>query len=89
MTTTYYDHAKNQARPAVAHAVAAAARDAKGTGTAWTVTFQGSNGQHWWAGCAYDALVLAKQLVRNGYAVVLTSPQGTDHDHDAILAMRY
>lgn len=88
--TKYYDHAKNQARPAVAHAVAAAARDAKATGTAWTVTATPKNaGAWWWSGCAYDALSLAKTLVRNGYTVVLTSPQGTDHDHDAILAMRY
>ena len=89
-TLRYYDHAKNISNPAVAHAVAAAARDAIAAGNAWTVEAITPHDEHiWWTGCAYDALSLAKQLMRNRYAVTLVDPAGKSHDHDQIAAMRY
>jgi hypothetical protein len=87
---TYYDHAKNHRRPAQAHAIAAAARDSKADGTAYTVTFTnrlGSTG--WWAGAQYDALSLAKDLARNGFSVTLTSPTGLVRTADEIKTARF
>jgi hypothetical protein len=86
----YYDHAKNHRNAAVAHAVAKVAREVKAEGNAWVVEFPGGNGAgNWWAGGYYDALGLAKQLVRNNVAAVLTAPDGRVMGAADIAAARY
>lgn len=67
-----FDYASNLANPAMAAAVAAASRDAKGTGTAYRVEWHG----RCWAGSRYDAIGLARDLYANGYDVTLTAPDG-------------
>lgn len=89
-TAHYYDHAKNQRNAAVAHAMAKAAREVKAEGTAYVVEFTTATGEiKFWSGCHYDALGLAKQIVRNGGAATLRKPNGEVLTADAIIASRY
>ena len=83
---SYYDHALNH-YPVQAHAIARAARTAKAAGDAYRVEFTTTAGAaKWWEGCRYDALALAKSLLRNGGTVTLTAPDGRAVD---IAAARY
>lgn len=71
MAGKFYDHAKNSLPAAVGWAMAMARRDALAAGDAYRVEFLNSAGElHWWDGCWYDALGLAKSLLSNGYADV-------------------
>ena len=74
-----FDYAKNLANPAVASAAAACRREARKAGNAYRVEWSNAGGAHYWEGCRYDALGLAKDLAGNpGSRVALFGPDGRE-----------
>lgn len=64
MNAKYYDHAKNQTNPAVAHAMARAKRSCVADGTALRIeaNWPGKD-RFYWIGCEHDVRELQRSLV--------------------------
>ena len=87
-TATYFDNATNHYGP-VAEAIAKAARETRTDGTAWTVTFDSTEGPKFWDGCRYDVIALAKDIVWNGGNATVTAPNGDTYTADKVPALTF
>lgn len=83
----FYDHALNL-RGAAGEAAARARRDAMASGNDYRVEFKYKGEWHYWNGCYYDALSLAKELSYNSHnypvVLLLAPPRGEAKNRTAV-----